>query len=44
MIGVIQSNWLRWIVADAVVNFAYVFHAETLNAGMYPNVYGMKNS
>ena len=44
MIGVIHSNWLQWIVADAMVYFAYIFCAETLNTGMYPNVYGMKNS
>ena len=44
MRGVMHSNWLRWIYAEAVIDFAFIFHCDTLTTGMFSNVYGMKNS
>lgn len=44
MCGVMHSNWLRWIYSDSVTNCAFIVHRESLLAGMYSNIYGMKNS
>ena len=42
--AVIHTNWLRWIVPDLVLNYAYIIHRDGMNSGMYANVYGMNNS
>lgn len=44
MNGVICTNWTRWVLADSVKDFAYIFHRDNLNSGMHPNVHGMANS
>ena len=44
MIGVIHTNWLRWVIAKSVRDFAFVFHREHIRSGRYANAYGMRNS
>ena len=44
MCGVIHTNWLRWVKAEQVSDFAYVFHWYTIESGFYVNVYGIRNA
>ena len=44
MIGVICTNWTRWVLAESVKDFAFIFHRDSLNAGMFANAHGMANA
>lgn len=44
MARVIYTNWTRWILASSIKEFAYIFHRDNINLGLYSNVNGMGNS
>ena len=44
MAGVLKTNWLKWIVADDIKDYAFVFDCMNIQSGLYANAHGMKNA
>ena len=44
MRGLAQTNWTAWVKVNEVNDYAYVFHMDSIQSGLYANCYGMKNS
>ena len=44
MTGVMYTNWTKNVRVDKVKDFAYIFHCDEIQSGLYSNAYGMNNS
>ena len=44
MNGVLRSNWMISILPSSVINYAFIFHCDSLQTGLYVNANGMSNS
>ena len=44
MVGVVRSNWIVWVKPETIVDFAFIFHCDSVQNGMYANSHGMSNA
>ena len=44
MTGVLHSNWIISIRPSSVLNYAFIFHCDSVQTGLYTNTNGMSNS
>ena len=44
MYELMYSNWLQWVLALSVKDFAFIFHRDRIKSGLYANIHGMSNA
>lgn len=44
MSGVVRTNWTIWLNTESILDYAYIFHTDTIQSGRYANAHGMSNA
>ena len=44
MCGVAQSNLLKWVKQEEILDYAFIFHIDNVQCGQYANAHGMSNA